>query len=367
MGIIDKIKGEFIDIIEWPNNDKDTIVWHFPRYQNELKLGAKLIVRESQVAVFINKGTIADLFTPGMYTLQTNNLPILSTLNGWKYGFNSPFKADIFFINTCQFVDQKWGTKNPIIIDDKRFGMIEIRAFGTFTFQVNDPKLFIRKIAGTTAHFSKEDIGGQLKSLIVAKFSDAIGEENIPVEKFAANLDELSQIGQTRIETEFANFGLKINRFFIENISMPDQLKKEIFEYSRLEKIDMQKLTQFKTAVSIDKAAENQNNSMGMGLGMAMGFGVGGTMAETYQQSVKSQSFTEDSKSPPPVPSNSYYIVIDGAQNGPFTIEHLTQLASQGKFKRDTLAWKNGLIDWQKAELITDFSEIFSSIPPPLP
>ncbi|HRH11659.1 MAG TPA: SPFH domain-containing protein, partial [Bacteroidia bacterium] len=193
MGLFDKLKNEFIDIIEWIDNSNDTIIWKFPRYQNEIKMGAKLTVRESQVAVFMNEGKIADVFQPGMHTLQTQNMPILSTLKGWKYGFNSPFKADIYFVSTKQFIDQKWGTKNPITLNDQRFGFIELRSFGTFAFRVTDGGKFIKEIAGTDENFTTEDVANQLRSMIVTKFTDAVGEGNIPVEKFAANLEELSQ------------------------------------------------------------------------------------------------------------------------------------------------------------------------------
>ena len=144
MGLWDKIKGEFIDIIDWTDSTNDTIIYKFPRFQNEIKMGAQLTVRESQVAVFMNEGKIADVFQPGMYTLSTQNMPILSTLKGWKFGFNSPFKADVFFVRTKQFINQKWGTKNPVMIRDAEFGPVRLRAFGSFNFKVADPKVFLQ-------------------------------------------------------------------------------------------------------------------------------------------------------------------------------------------------------------------------------
>lgn len=149
MGLFDKIRGEFVDIIDWVDNTNDTIIWKFPRYQDEIKNGAKLTVRETQMAVFMNEGQIADVFGPGMYTLTSQNLPVLTTLRGWKYGFDSPFKVDIFFVSTKQFIDQKWGTKNPITVSDQRFGFIELRAFGNFAYRVEDGGKFIKEIAGT--------------------------------------------------------------------------------------------------------------------------------------------------------------------------------------------------------------------------
>ncbi len=165
MGILDTFRNEFIDIIEWTDNTQDTIVWKFPRFQNEIKTGAQLTVRESQVAVFLNEGKLADVYQPGRYELSTQNMPILSTLKGWKYGFNSPFKVDIFYVNTKQFTDQKWGTKNPITLNDPRFGMIEIRAFGNFSFRVTDAGKFMKEIVGTDGQFTTEEISSQLRTL----------------------------------------------------------------------------------------------------------------------------------------------------------------------------------------------------------
>ena len=182
MGLFDKLRGEFIDIIEWTDDSNDTLVYRFDRYQNEIKNGAKLTVREGQVAVFINEGQIADVFQPGMYELTTANLPILSTLKGWKYGFNSPFKAEVYFVSTRNITAQKWGTKNPITISDSRFGMLEIRSFGTYVIRVKDAPIFIKEIVGTDGHFTTEEIAEQLKSLIVTRFSDAAAESDFPVE-----------------------------------------------------------------------------------------------------------------------------------------------------------------------------------------
>ena len=257
MGLFDKIRNEFVDIIDWKDETGDTLVWRFPRYQDEIKYGARLTVRESQAAVFLNEGKIADVFGPGMYTLETQNMPILATLKGWKYGFNSPFKADVFFVSTRQFTDQKWGTKNPVTLSDERFGFIELRAFGNYSFRVSDAGLFLKEIAGTSGRFTTEDINGQLRTLVVTRFSDAIGEGNIPVEKFAANLDELSELGKEKLNERFTAYGLEITDFLVENVSMPEELKKEIFEYSRLQKIDMAKLTQFKAAKAIEALADN--------------------------------------------------------------------------------------------------------------
>ena len=181
MGIFDKLRNEFIDIIEWTDPSADIIVWKFPRYQNEIKMNAKLTVRESQVAVFMNEGKIADVFQPGMYTLTTQNMPILSTLQGWKYGFNSPFKADVFFVSMRQFTNQKWGTKNPVMLRDAEFGPLRLRAFGSYAFRVKDAGAFLKEVAATNPEFTVEGINEQLRNLAVSRGMEAVAEAKIPV------------------------------------------------------------------------------------------------------------------------------------------------------------------------------------------
>ena len=203
MGLFDKLKGEFVDIIEWTDSSNDTMVWRFPRYQNEIKMGAKLTVRESQVAVFVNEGKMADEYKPGMYELQTQNMPIMTTLRGWKFGFNSPFKAEVYFVNTKQFTNQKWGTKNPIMLRDAEFGPIRIRAFGSYAIRIINASLFLKEIAGTDQHFTTEEVTEQLRNMVITRFTDAIAESKIPVLDMASNYDEMSKLVGEKINPEF--------------------------------------------------------------------------------------------------------------------------------------------------------------------
>lgn len=361
MGLFDKIRNEFIDIIELVDNSNDTIIWKFPRHQNEIKMGAKLTVRESQVAVFMNEGQIADVFLPGMHTLQTQNMPILSTLKGWKYGFNSPFKADVFFVSTKQFIDQKWGTKNPITISDPRFGFIELRSFGSFAFRVTQADKFIKEIAGTNENFTTEEVANQLRSLIVTKFSDAVGEGNIPVEKFAANLEELSKLAQEKLNNDFVEYGLNITKFLVENVSMPEDLKKEIFNYSRLHAIDINKLAQFNTANAIKDAAKNEGLG-GAGVGMGVGFGMGNMMTNMMNQSGANNLGTN---TPPPV--MQFHVVLNGAQAGPFNMQQLQTMVASGQLVRSSLVWKAGMANWAAAETLLELIQLFNNVPPPPP
>ena len=363
MGLLDAFKHEFIDIIEWVDNTNDTLIWKFPRFQNEIKMNAKLTVRESQQAVFLNEGVIADVYQPGMYSLQTQNMPILSTLKGWKYGFNSPFKADVYFASTRQFIDQRWGTKNPITINDERFGMIELRAFGSFAFRIVDAGKFIKEVAGTEGEYTTEQVTGQLRSLIVNKFSNASGSGNITIDKFASNLEELSSAIQEKLNADFDSYGLKITKFLIENVSMPDDLKKEIFEYSRLNKLDMQKLTQFKSAQSIETAAANEGIG-GAGIGLGVGLGMGQMVTNNFNQANNAQQ----NQTPPPLPQQvQFFLAVNGQQTGPFAADQLLQMAQSGSLTRESLVWKAGMAAWTQAGTVADLAPIFNSVPPPPP
>jgi len=350
--------NEFIDIIEWVDNTNDTVVWKFPRFQNEIKMGAKLTVRESQQAVFFNEGRIADVFNPGLYTLQTQNMPILTTIMGWKYGFNSPFKADVFYVSTKQFIDQKWGTRNAITVNDERFGLLELRAFGNFSFRITDAGKFIKEIAGTQNTYTTAEILDQLRTLVITRFTDAIGEGKIPVENFAANLDDLSQLCATKINADFESYGIQVTKFFVENVSMPDEVKKEIFEYSRLNKIDMQKLAQFKAAKSIEEAAQNPGGAMGTGMGFGMGMGMGNMMTNMMANQLNQQT-------PPPL--TQYFVAVNGQQTGPFALAQLAQMAQNGQLNRNSMIWKTGMADWALASSVPDVNTLFTNVPPPPP
>ena len=369
MGLFDKIRGEFIDIIEWLDDSNDTLVYRFERFQNEIKNGAKLTVREGQVAVFINEGKVADVFSPGMYTLTTENLPILSTLKGWKYGFNSPFKAEVYFVSTRNITAQKWGTKNPITLSDARFGMLEIRAFGTYVIRVKSAPEFITGIVGTDGEFTTAEIAEQLKSMIVTRFTDCIGESNLPVENYASNVNEISEYVHGVLSPEFEKYGIEITKFLIENVSMPEEIKKEIFELSRLNTIDLDKLAKLKAAKAMEKAAENDSGTAGAGMGMGMGFAMANQMGQAFTGSAPSQAKQQKAATgPPPIPNAvTFHVAIDGNQSGPYDINTLKQMASQNQINKDILVWKEGMANWLAAGEVQELKNIFGSIPPPLP
>ncbi len=367
MSIWNKLKAELIDIIEWTNDTSNTMVWRFPRYQNEIKYGAQLIVRQSQQAIFVNEGVIADVFEPGRYTLETKNMPILTTLKGWKYGFNSPFKAEVYFVNTKNFIDQKWGTKNPIMLRDPEFGPVRLRAFGTYALKISNPGTFIKEIAGTQAHFTTEEVTDQLRNLIITRFTDAVGESKIPILDLAANYDELSKFIRGKIGPEFNEYGLEITKFLVENISLPPEVEQAMDKRSSMGILgNLNQYTQFQAANAMEAAAKNPGGEASSGIGLGMGFAMANQMGQMFNQQNQQ---TPAPQGPPPVPGAQaqFFIAVAGQQQGPFSSQTLQQMLQQGSFTRDTLVWKQGMANWIKASDDTELSTLFASVPPPLP
>jgi membrane protease subunit (stomatin/prohibitin family) len=282
MGILDRVNpfNQFIEVIEWLDDSGNTMLYRFPVADQEIKNGAKLTVRESQAAVFVFQGQIADVFPPGFYTIDGGNTPILSKLGAWKYGFNSPFKAEVYFVNTKQFTDLKWGTMNPIMMRDADFGMVRLRAFGIYSIRVADPRAFIKEVAGTNGKFDTEDIEGQLKRTLVSGFTDALGESKIAALDLASNYDELGVFGRKKLNDEFKSFGLELTKFIIENISLPPEVEAAMDKRTSMGVLgDAQRYAQFQAADAMRDAAQNPSGGAGLGAGLGAGFAVGGAMA----------------------------------------------------------------------------------------
>jgi membrane protease subunit (stomatin/prohibitin family) len=289
MSIFDKVKDEamnqFIEVIEWLDNTGDTIVYRFPVKGQEIKNGAQLIVRESQASVFVHEGQVADVFGPGRYTIDGGNTPILSKLGAWKYGFNSPFKSEVYFVNTKQFTDMKWGTSNPVMLRDQDFGIVRLRAFGAYSLRVADPSGFIKEIAGTNAHFQTEDIDGQLKRAIVTEFTDALGELKIPALDLAAQYKEMGDAIRGKINEEFRTWGLEVTKFFIENISVPPEVEAALDKRASMGALgNVDQYMKFQAADALRDAAQNEGGGAGLGAGLGAGFAVGGQMANVFGQ-----------------------------------------------------------------------------------
>jgi membrane protease subunit (stomatin/prohibitin family) len=287
MSFFDKVKeaalNQFIEVIEWLDNSGDTILYRFPVAGQEIKNGAQLIVRESQAAVFVFEGQAADVFGPGRYTIDGGNTPILSKLGAWKFGFNSPMKSEVYFVNTKQFTDMKWGTSNPIMLRDNDFGIVRLRAFGAYSMRVANPQTFIREVAGTNAHFQTEDIDTQLKRAIVTEFSDALGELKIPALDLAAQYKEIGEAIRAKINEDFSTYGLEVTKFYVENISLPPEVEEAMDKRASMGALgDANRYMQFQAADALRDAAQNEGGGAGLGAGLGAGFALGGQMANAF-------------------------------------------------------------------------------------
>jgi membrane protease subunit (stomatin/prohibitin family) len=377
MGLMDKLRGEFIDIIEWLDDSRDTIVWRFPRYDNEIKMGAKLVVRESQTAVFVNEGQVADAFTPGTYTLETQNLPILSTLKGWKYGFNSPWKAEVYFVSTRLFTDMKWGTQNPVIVRDPEFGMVRLRAFGAYAARVIDATKLLRELVGTDPQFRTEEVQEYLRQMVVSRLGSALASAGIPMLDLAAQQQTIGgKIGAVLSE-DLANVGLTIPTFIIENISVPPEVEAALDKRTQMGILgDLNRYTQLQAANAVEAAANNPGGA-GEGVGLGMGMAMGQRMAQSMgqpdaggsgQAAGQGQAPQQAPGGPPPLPQQAqWFLGVGGQQQGPFDSDALAAQARAGALTPATLVWKSGMTAWTAAQDVPEVAAVLGAVPPPLP
>ena len=366
MGLWDKIMGEFVDVIDWTDDSNDTMVYRFERHGNEIKYGAKLTVRESQVAVFVNEGQIADVLGPGLYVLETNNLPVLSTLQHWDHAFSSPFKAEVYFFNTRQFTDLKWGTRNPIMLRDAEFEAVRLRAFGTYTVRINDATVFMKEIMGTDGHFTVDEISNQLRNLIVSRFSTVVAQSNIPVLDMAGNYEQLGEYVTTKISPEFDAYGVELTKVLVENISLPNEVEEALDKRTSMGMVgNLDKYLQFQAAESLGKG--DGNSGMDMGMGFAMANKMADTLQSPASQSAPAQQ-APASMAPPPLPQDNWHVAIDNESSGPHSIAAVAEMVQAGKVNTTTLAWKPGMANWQAVAEVSELSALISAqTPPPLP
>ncbi|MDE3029774.1 MAG: SPFH domain-containing protein, partial [Paracoccaceae bacterium] len=341
----------------------------FERQGNAIKYGAKLTVREGQAAIFINEGQLADVFTPGLYQLETNNMPILTTLQHWDHGFQSPFKAEVYFVNTTRFNDQKWGTSNPIICRDPEFGPVRIRAFGTYSMRVSDPGTFLKEIVGTDGEFTADEISNQIRNVITQEFSQVIAKSNIPVLDMAANTADLGKLVTTAINPTIAAYGLTLPEFYIENVSLPDEVEKVLDKRTSVGIAgDLTKYTQFSAAEAMTSAATTPNSGMGAGLGMGMGMGMAGQMAAVGPWGAAPQAAAPVAAVPPPPPVEKvWHVAVNGTTTGPFPAATLAQMVAAGTFSGASLVWAPGFDGWKPASGVADLATLFATMPPPPP
>jgi membrane protease subunit (stomatin/prohibitin family) len=376
MPFMDFLKGQFIDVIEWTADTRDTMVYRFERYGHEIKYGAKLTVREGQTAVFIHEGQLADVFRPGLYMLETNNMPILTSLQHWDHGFNSPFKSEIYFVNTNRFTDLKWGTKNPIMLRDPEFGPTRIRAFGTYTVKVADAGKFMTEIVGTDGEFTTDEVTFQIRNIIVQQFSQTVAGSGIPVLDMAANTGEFGKLVAARISETIAGYGLTLPELYIENISLPPAVEAALDKRTSMGVVgDLNKYTQFQTAEAMRAAAENPGGDGGMGAGLGMGMGM--AMANQFAQGLGAQAggpwgqapaqATAAPAPPPPPVEHVWHIAENGQTRGPFSKADLGRMASDGSLTRETHVWTPGQDGWLRAGDVTELAQLFTVMPPPPP
>ena len=365
MGLFDKLKAEFVDIVEWLDDSERTLVWRFPRYQNEIKQGAQLIVRPGQVAIFVHQGQLADVFEEGRHELVTGNLPILSTLAGWKHGFDSPFRSEVYFVSTRQITDLKWGTPNPIMMRDPDFGPIRLRAFGTYALRAMTPEILIRELVGTQGAFDANAVTELLRSIISTSIADMLGTSKLPALELASRYEELSQelqrVTNERIDDEY---GLEVPLLTIVNISLPAEVEKALDVRSSMGAIgDMARFQQYQMGRAMTAAAENPSgggaaDGMGLGLGVAMGSQMMQGMAGSVAPGMV----------PPPPPAQvAFHVAVGGQTLGPFGLAQIQQMVARGQFDASTLVWAAGMADWQPAGQVPALATALAAPPTPPP
>ena len=287
MGLFSRIKRQMLKVVEWTDDTSDTIVYKYPlndRYA--LMKGSQLVVRESQEAIFVNEGKIADVFPAGRYELDIKNLPVLTKILSWKYAFETPFTGDIYYVNTKQFTGLKWGTQNPVMMRDKDFGMIRLRGYGVYSFKVKEPETLMREVFGTMHSYNTRDIHEYLKKIIVSSLTDAIAESKIPALDLAMSYDEIAEFTRKKLAEKFSEYGLELTNLVVENLSLPEEVEKAMDTRTSMGVMGdkMGTFTQYQTAKAIGDAARNQSGGAGAGMGIGAGFGLGGVMAKTIAE-----------------------------------------------------------------------------------
>jgi membrane protease subunit (stomatin/prohibitin family) len=368
MGLLDRLRTELIDIIEWVDDSRHTIAWRFPRYHNQIKNGAQLIVRPGQVAVFVHRGEIADSFEPGHYELTTDNLPILSTIMGWKYGFDSPFKAEVYFVTTRQITELKWGTPNPIMLRDPDFGPIRLRAFGTYSMRCSDPKALLKELIGTDQSFEADEIMELMRSIILSTLADILGESKVAALDLASNYREFSErLRKAALERVDDEYGLDIPQLDIVNISLPEEVEKALDTRTSMGVIgDLAGYQQYQMGKAMTAAAENQ--APGGGAATGVGLGVGMAMAnEMMRGSAARGGGVAGAVPPPPPPAVMWHVAVNGQAHGPFDPQQLAQQISSGQVTAATSVYTPALGAWLPAGQVPQLAPYFAPAPPPPP
>jgi membrane protease subunit (stomatin/prohibitin family) len=363
MALWDKLMGELVDIVEWLDDTNDTLAYRFERYQNEIKYGAKLVVREGQLAVFVNEGRLADVFKPGTYTLTTQNLPILATLKGWKYGFESPFKAEVYFIATRKFTDLKWGTPGPAMMRDRDFGMVRATAFGLYSVRAQDGGIIVKDLVGTEGRFSIAQLEENLRGKIGLRIKELMPELGIPVIDMSAKVYDMGNRLRERLQPDFGALGLELVEVQVQNVGLPEEVEKAIDARGAMAAVgNLQAYAQYESASSIRDAANNPGGAAGAGVGLGAGIAMGAQMMNSMGAAAGAGA------APPPLPGAvSFHVAVGGNQAGPFDLAALRQQAASGQLTRDSLVWRAGMAQWAKAGEVQELAALFANVPPPVP
>jgi membrane protease subunit (stomatin/prohibitin family) len=364
MGLFDAIRGQFIDVVEWLDDTNETLAYRFERHGNEIKNGAKLIVRPGQDAVFVSEGQVADEFPSGTYTLETKNLPVLSTLQAWKYGFNSPFKAEVYFFNLKQFTGLKWGTSNPIVLRDRELGPVRVRAYGSYSLRIAHPATLLRQLISTDPRFETGEITDQLRALLTQSFAGWLGKSELGIYDFAAHYGNIGESVRQALQPDFAQYGLELVHVVIENIGLPAEVEQAIDRRTSMGVVgDLGRYTQFQAAESLrDGGSGGGNPAMDLAIGLAMGQQVADSLRSGGAAGAGSAG------SPPPLPSDAvWHLGIGGAQSGPFSESDVQARIRAGSLSADALVWRSGMPSWVRIDTVSAFAGLFPTTPPPLP
>ncbi|HEY9678257.1 MAG TPA: SPFH domain-containing protein [Drouetiella sp.] len=279
--MLDIFKKQFIEVIEWTENSDGVLAHRFPTLDKEIQTGAQLTVRDSQMALFVNEGNVADVFSPGRYQLSTQNLPILTTLLNWDKGFKSPFKSEVYFFSTREQIDQRWGTQQPISIRDKEFGVIRLRAFGTFSYQIEEPTTFYQKVSGTRSDYTVSELDGQLRAMIITHLATKLGQADTAFLDMAGNQQKFSEQLKSELDLPFLQYGLKLNTFMVQSVTLPEELQQYLDKQSQMNLVgDLKKYANFQAADSIHDAANNPGGFAGAGIGLGAGAVIGQQFAQ---------------------------------------------------------------------------------------
>lgn len=369
MGIVEKLRGELVDIVEWVDDSRNTVVWRFPRYHNQIKNGARLIVRPGQSAILVERGRVADVFGPGTHELSTKNLPVLSTLRGWKHGFESPFKAEVYFVATRPITELKWGTPNPVILRDPALGPVRVRAFGSYTLRAKKPEALLSELVGTDGSFQTDEIDVLLRSIIATAFSEVIASAQIAIVDLASHYSRLAEEVQKRVLARIDDeYGLDVPQLYIVNVSVPDPVEQALDARSSMEVLgDLDRYQRYQIGAATPAAAANPAGGLagaGVGLGMGLAYAGAGPAAVGAPGA-------GPGKAPlpviPPTPAEAalWHIATGGRASGPFTLDQVRQAIAAGQVTAESHAWSPGMAAWSPISSVPAIASLFVPPPPP--